>query len=566
MPKQVVARAACSAAADRSRCPTSTAPTTCCMLGANPFASNGSLVHRARLARAGSRRSRPAAGGSSSSTRGAAAPRRSADEHVFIRPGTDALLLVAHGAHALRRGPRRPRPRSTRTSRASTRSRVLAKRLHPRGRRAGVRRRRRRRSAGSPASSPPRRPPRVYGRIGTCTAGVRHARAAGSSTCSTCSPATSTGPGGAMFPTPGDRARQQPRHAGHGTRLPRRAAARSRVRGLPEVDRRAAGRRAGRGDRDAGRGPDPGARHRRRQPGACRRPNGGRLDAALASLDFMVSRRHLLNETTRHADVILPPPDAARASALRPRAATARRAQRGRTTRRRSSTRARRARRVGDPAPAGAASSPGRAPTPTRRSLDDLADRRCCGSAVGDEPDSPVDGRDRRGAARRARRRRRRARAAARRHAAHRSVRRRVRRRTRTGCRLDVLEANPHGVDLGPLQPRLPDVLRTPSGRSSSRPSRSSPTWPGCAAVARPRPPTTEPGARRPAAPALEQLVDAQRRRAGEGQAAVHAAGPPRRRRPRSGSSTAAGRGRGRRVGAVAVAGRGDRRGSCPAS
>ena len=33
------------------------------------------------------------------------------------------------------------------------------------------------------------------------------------------------------------------------------------------------------------------------------------------------------------------------------------------------------------------------------------------------------------------------------------------------GLSLDVLEANPHGVDLGPLQPRLPEVLRTPSGK-----------------------------------------------------------------------------------------------------
>jgi anaerobic selenocysteine-containing dehydrogenase len=33
------------------------------------------------------------------------------------------------------------------------------------------------------------------------------------------------------------------------------------------------------------------------------------------------------------------------------------------------------------------------------------------------------------------------------------------------GLSLDVLEANPHGVDLGPLQPRLPEVLRTPSGQ-----------------------------------------------------------------------------------------------------
>lgn len=36
-------------------------------------------------------------------------------------------------------------------------------------------------------------------------------------------------------------------------------------------------------------------------------PNGGRLDAALAKLDFMVSIDPYVNETTRHADVILPP-------------------------------------------------------------------------------------------------------------------------------------------------------------------------------------------------------------------------------------------------------------------
>jgi anaerobic selenocysteine-containing dehydrogenase len=32
------------------------------------------------------------------------------------------------------------------------------------------------------------------------------------------------------------------------------------------------------------------------------------------------------------------------------------------------------------------------------------------------------------------------------------------------GLTLDVLLDQPHGVDLGPLEPRLPDVLRTPSG------------------------------------------------------------------------------------------------------
>jgi hypothetical protein len=33
------------------------------------------------------------------------------------------------------------------------------------------------------------------------------------------------------------------------------------------------------------------------------------------------------------------------------------------------------------------------------------------------------------------------------------------------GLSLDVLLDHPHGIDLGPLKPRLPDVLRTPSGR-----------------------------------------------------------------------------------------------------
>ncbi|HEX9682564.1 MAG TPA: molybdopterin-dependent oxidoreductase [Acidimicrobiales bacterium] len=32
------------------------------------------------------------------------------------------------------------------------------------------------------------------------------------------------------------------------------------------------------------------------------------------------------------------------------------------------------------------------------------------------------------------------------------------------GLSLDVLVANPHGVDLGPLEPRMPEILRTPSG------------------------------------------------------------------------------------------------------
>ncbi len=39
------------------------------------------------------------------------------------------------------------------------------------------------------------------------------------------------------------------------------------------------------------------------------------------------------------------------------------------------------------------------------------------------------------------------------------------------GLSLAILEANPHGVDLGPLQPRIPEVLRTPSGKIELAPA-----------------------------------------------------------------------------------------------
>lgn len=39
------------------------------------------------------------------------------------------------------------------------------------------------------------------------------------------------------------------------------------------------------------------------------------------------------------------------------------------------------------------------------------------------------------------------------------------------GLSLEKLEAQPHGVDLGPLQPRIPEVLRTPSGKIELSPA-----------------------------------------------------------------------------------------------
>jgi anaerobic selenocysteine-containing dehydrogenase len=40
------------------------------------------------------------------------------------------------------------------------------------------------------------------------------------------------------------------------------------------------------------------------------------------------------------------------------------------------------------------------------------------------------------------------------------------------GLTLDKLEANPHGIDFGPLKPRIPEVLRTASGKIELAPER----------------------------------------------------------------------------------------------
>jgi anaerobic selenocysteine-containing dehydrogenase len=189
-------------------------------------------------------------------------------------------------------------------------------------------------------------------------------------------------------------------------------------------------------------------------------PNAGRLDAALATLDLYVAVDPYINETTRHADVILPPPTPLQKGhydlALLQLAL----------------------RNVANYSPPvlplddgqldewhilarlalvaqgmGADADPG--------VVDDLVVQALVGAAVADET-GPVAGRDpaeivallgeRTG------------------------PERLIDLMLRTGpygegfgvnpggLSLDVLLANPHGIDLGPLEPRLPEVLRTPSG------------------------------------------------------------------------------------------------------
>jgi len=48
------------------------------------------------------------------------------------------------------------------------------------------------------------------------------------------------------------------------------------------------------------------------------------------------------------------------------------------------------------------------------------------------------------------------------------------------GLSLARLEAEPHGIDLGPLEPRIPEVLRTPSGKIELAPEAIAATSSAC--------------------------------------------------------------------------------------
>jgi len=190
-------------------------------------------------------------------------------------------------------------------------------------------------------------------------------------------------------------------------------------------------------------------------------PDGDRLSRALEGIGFMLSVDPYLNETTCHADVILPPPPPSRSAhfdvAL-------------------SSTPVRNNARYSPPA---VPLPPGRPDEPeilSRLALilygmgpfadPALVDEQVIGMTLAKEvadPDSPVAGRNPeeltamlpRG----------------------RGYERRLDMMLRLGPYGDGFGANPggltlerlkdapHGIDFGPLQPRLPEVLRTPSGR-----------------------------------------------------------------------------------------------------
>lgn len=399
------------------------------MLGANPLVSNGSLMTapdvRGRLKAIRERGGRIVV----------VDPRRSrtaeiADEHVAIRPGADALLLFAMVQVLFADGLVRLRGLAEHVNGVDV-VQSLCEPFTPEAVEAAtgvaaqdIRRLARELAAADRAA--------VYGRIGTST---QQFGTLASWLVDVLNVLTGNldREGGAMFPL-------APAGQANATAGRRRGFAtgrwRSRVRQLPEV---------------LGELPVVTLADEIETPGAGQiralitiagnpcvsTPNAERLSAALADLDFMVSVDIYLNETTRHADVILPgPPALARDHfdlVLYQFAV----------------------RNVANWTPAVLDSD---IPQEWQTLL------RLVGVAAGQGPDVDVDALDDLVAADVASR----AGLDASVSGARRGPARLLDLMLRSGpygLSLADLEAAPHGIDLGPLRPRIPDVLATTSGK-----------------------------------------------------------------------------------------------------
>lgn len=271
------------------------------MLGANPIASNGSLMTapgiRKRLDELRARGGKLVV----------VDPRRTetaerASEHLFIRPGTDAqfLLGVLHEVFAqgrVRMG------RLAEFTDGLDEVRVVAAKFPPERVAAvtGVSAETIRRVALEFASAPSAV---CYGRMGTCT------QTFGTTTSWLINALNIvTGnfdsPGGAMFPTPAFDPRTLPKALSGGRGSHGRW--KSRVRGLPESGGELPVSTLGEDILAPGEGQVRAMVVLAGNP-ILSTPNGNQLDKAFGSLDFMVSVDPYLNETSRHASIILPPP------------------------------------------------------------------------------------------------------------------------------------------------------------------------------------------------------------------------------------------------------------------
>ncbi|WP_329397482.1 molybdopterin oxidoreductase family protein [Streptomyces melanogenes] len=422
------------------------------LLGANPLESNGSLCTAPDFP--GKLKALRRRGG----TLTVVDPRRTrtaklADRHLAPRPGTDALLLAAlahvlfeeeltslgeladavEGLAEVREAVREftPEAAGAACDLDPDEIRILAREL-----------------AAAPTAA-------VYGRIGSCT--VEHGTLA-SWLVDVLNILTGNldRPGGALFPLSATDRAPRPAGPGKGFEIGRW---RSRVGGHPEAKSELPAAALAEEIETPGEG-------RIRALIVCAAnpvlsaPDGDRLDRALAGLDFMVSVDPYLNETSRHADVVLPPPPpsqsahfdfAFNALAVRNQVRYTRPAvplAEGRLDECEIHARLVLAATGAHGAPADA--------------VDAMVVDRTLGKAVAD-PNSAVYGRDPKELAASL--------------TGESGPERRLDLMLRLGpygdgfgaapdgLTLERVLAHPHGIDLGPLKPRLPQVLRTRSGR-----------------------------------------------------------------------------------------------------
>ncbi len=270
------------------------------IVGANPLASNGSIMTAPGIKRR--LRAIQERGGKVV----VVDPRRTetaalADEHVFVRPGADALLLFAMLHTLFDEALDRP-GRLAAFSDGFGILRALAARFPPErvAAHAGVEPARIRRLARELAAA---ERAVVYARMGASTQAF-------GTLCQSLSNVLNivTGnldrEGGAMFTRPAIDGLKLPK--GFGVSPGSFGRYRSRVRRLPEHGGELPVAALAEEILTGGEGQVRALFTMAGNP-VLSTPNGAQLDRALASLDFMVSVDFYLNETTRHAHLILPP-------------------------------------------------------------------------------------------------------------------------------------------------------------------------------------------------------------------------------------------------------------------
>ncbi|NRA09607.1 MAG: molybdopterin-dependent oxidoreductase [Myxococcales bacterium] len=269
------------------------------LLGTNPFESNGSLCTapdfpgriRAIQARGGRvivvdpRRTRTA---------------RAADDHIFIRPGTDSLLLVAMLQAIFEEGLADVGALGKFLNGVEEIAAVVSRFAPERvADRCGIPAPRIRELAVEVARADSAA---IHGRIGihTCAFGTLASWAVDALSLLT---GNLDRRGGSMFP----RAAHSPSIVSAGGSGFQTGRWKSRVRGLPEVMSEFPAATLADEILTPGEGQMRGLVSVAGNP-VLSTPDAGRLDEALAQLEFMVSVDIYCNETSRHADVILPPP------------------------------------------------------------------------------------------------------------------------------------------------------------------------------------------------------------------------------------------------------------------